>query len=152
MAAKIEIIGMKELEKLLNSIPDSVAVDALRNINRAGGQEYKAEMQSQAPVGSDNIHRNIRIQNDPEDKTAIFIGVSNKAYWARFVEFGTKVRTTKGKGPIIYGKANRGQMKPEPFIAPSIEKATPRAIDSIFQKMGKRVTSYIKRYTKKISK
>ena len=136
----IEILGVNELKKVLKELPNELGVKILQDINRSGAVEFKKSMQQKAPVGSDGIYGSIKIQKDKEDKTALLIGPSRKAYWARFIEFGTKVR----KG--------RGRISPQAFIRPAIYSANSKATKSIFENMAKRVLGFLKRETKKTRK
>jgi HK97 gp10 family phage protein len=149
---KIDIIGAKELMAVMNELPDKLNVGLLRNINKVGAKEFKEEMKSNVPVGSDGIFNAIKIQNDKSDKTGVLVGVGGVAFWARFLEFGTQIRKTKGGGPIQFKQASRGVMKPEPFLAMAIERVHPRALKAIFDNMGLTVTKFLKSNLRKINK
>jgi len=148
----VDVFGVKELKKLFDDLDDdALSLQILQDINREGANLYKKEMQNRAPVGSDNIYKSIKIEKDRSDKTSLIIGPSLKAFWARFIERGTKVRTTKGRGPVQFKRGERGKINPEPFIQPAIESATPNAKKRIFDNMGKRVLNFLKRRTKQIN-
>ena len=148
---KAGVYGAKELIKLFDEIPASLSVDILRNINRSGARIYKDEIRSSAPVGNDHIYKAVKIENDRRDKTAIYAGVGSKGFMARFIEFGTAVRKTKGNGDVQKKPASRGSITPRPFVQPAIERATKPAIDNIWKDMGKVVLRTIRRAAKKVS-
>ena len=148
----MDVLGATELMKVLDDLPNDLGVKVLKDINRSGATIYRNEIKSAAPVGDDRIYKAIKIQNDRTDGTGLLVGVGSKAFWARFIEFGTTIRRTKGKGEVQKKAASRGKMNAKPFVAPAIEGSTERAIEAIFNKMGKRVFLFLKRETKKVNK
>jgi HK97 gp10 family phage protein len=153
MAKKpIEIIGGLELEKLLDQIPVELNAKALRAINRSGALVYRDAIKAKTPVGQDDIYNAVKIQNDRDDPTGLHVGITNKAFWARFIEFGTKLRRTSGSGKIQKKSGKRGSITADPFVGDAITAATPKAIDAIFTNAGQKLYNFLKRETRKASK
>jgi len=149
MAADIQVFGAKELEAMFKSLPNELNVKILQSINRSGAAVYKSKLQETSPVGSDNIYNSIKIERDKEDGTGLLVGPGTDGFTARWIEFGTVVRQTKGKGPKQFKSAGRGTIQAKPFVLPAIETSTPAAIQSIFVNMGKKVSAFLKSHSKK---
>lgn len=135
---EIEVIGAKELKKLFVDInDDALSLAILKDINRAGANLYKKELKSKAPK---TVKKNIKVSAIKDDKTGLIIGPTSGAFWARFLEKGTKVR----KGP-------RGRISPKPFVWPTIESNETKVVNEIYNKMSKRVLNWLKRKTKNLN-
>lgn len=146
----MSVFGAKELEQVFKQLPNELNVKILKAVNREGAKVYKSKMESNTPVGNDRIK--IKIANDKTNLTSIWVGVNPKQWWARWIEFGTKQRRTKGRGPKQFKKADRGKMNPRAFISPAIEAVTNQAIKAIFDNMGRTVNNFLKRETRKVNK
>jgi HK97 gp10 family phage protein len=139
----IEVLGGKELQAILSKLPAEMEAKGARAILRSGATVFRNKMKDLAPVGDDKIYNAIKMMDDRNDKTAIHVGVTTKAFWARFYEFGTVVRKTK-KG------ANRGQMTDEnAFVQRAIDAALKPAIDAIFKQGSRKLANFLKRELRK---
>lgn len=141
------IDGAKELDKLLSGLPKALEVKILRSVHREAAKVIQEEMKAKAPVGNDSIYNNIKVGHNKadDDKTNITVGVTSKGFVARFVEYGTQVRTTK-KG------WNRGDMQPRPFIQPAINSKMDTVMNNLTENYAETINKYLEREVKKISK
>ena len=148
----IEIFGIDQLQKVLEDLPDVLGVELLQKINQEGAKVIKDEMKARAPVGNDTIQDAVKIERGREDKTSVLVGVGSKAFKARWIEFGTRNRTTSGKGPVQFGSASRGSIIAKPFVAPAVEASIDKAADTIWENLGKTTLRFLNAKLKKIPK
>ena len=146
----IDVLGAVELMKVLDDLPNDLGVKVLKTINRSGANIFRNEIRAASP--GETIPKNIKVQSDKFNKTGFLVGIGRDAFMARFKEFGTVVRKTKGKGKVQKKAANRGQMTAKPFIQPAIERVMEQAITAIFDGAGKRVYNFLRRETRKVNK
>lgn len=158
----IRIEGLKDVYKALNGLPPNVKGAALRSVHRKAAAITQGEMVRRAPVGSSrtsntrrekkmgDLRDNIKIGNDRENLSGVIVGVFN-AFWARFIERGTKQRTTQGRGKYRAG-ANRGKVTARPFIEPAIESTYQKTAKYINKNYMQIIKSYLQRKNKRISK
>lgn len=142
---RFELNGAKEIDKILSQLPVKMQAKILASINREGAKIVQAEMKKNAPVGNDVIHNNIKIKKDKENLTGVTVGVTSKGFVARFIEYGTVLRTTK-KG------FQRGAMRPKPFIKRSIDNKIKEVISHITDNYAALVQKYLTKEVKKINK
>jgi HK97 gp10 family phage protein len=146
----VEIIGAKELIKALEELPNQLGVQLLRDTNRSGARFIRDELKGVVP--SQKARNKIQIKNDPDDKTAVQVGLTTDAYYVRFLEKGTIERKTKGKGPKQFKAAARGRITPRPFFDQMLERSSQSTVDFIFEKLGRTIESFLKRNIKKLNK
>jgi hypothetical protein len=87
----------------------------------------------------------IGITSDRNDRTGLFAGVTSKAFWIRFVEKGTELRTTKSG-------ANRGQIKAKPTVIPIIESQIDNVVNFFNNDFGEEINKILLKRIKKLSK
>lgn len=150
---KFELHGAKEANEILKSLNAKDRIEIYYRLNRKGANEVKKQLQAAAP--SSSIAKGVAIVRSKINKTAVLIGFLKKAFYVRFKEFGTEIRSTKGKGK--YKKeANRGQMKPEPFVQGAHDAAVSelqiKLGQNYLKELNKILKAKIKSVNKKISK
>ena len=130
--SKIELDGVKELFQALDKLPTVLKAQTLRSVNRQAAKITQKEMKSKSP--SERVKVSIKIQADRSNKSGVMVGPTLN--WARWFEYGTKVRTTRTG-------ANRGVMNPEPFIETAIDNSIPETVKFINENLGQLVAKFL---------
>lgn len=124
---KFKIEGLKEVEKMLKSLPKTANDKVLYDINRTAAKIVKDQLSADAPDGinnsksEDKAANNVVIAKSKTNRTGVLIGFAKKVFYVLFIERGTKVRKTKKRG-------TRGSITRKPFIEESHAKAYPKVI------------------------
>jgi HK97 gp10 family phage protein len=172
----IKVTGLSQLDKALREFAPKVQRKMLTKSLRAAAKVVQTEAQASAPSDTGTLKRNIvvrsaskrgaaaRVSIGIRTKTATFADsaknrragragkryrVAGDAYYARFVEFGTKSHTLIAKRKVMRG-GKRGVFafevggktvfarsikhpgtRPRPFLRPSLERKTPQAIEAM---------------------
>lgn len=142
---KFAIEGAKEIAEILNKLPLQVQASVLKSVNREGAKIVLDEMKKSAPVGDDRIFKSIKIRSDKENVTGVTVGPGKKAFWARFIEYGTAKRSNDAG-------ANRGSISPKPFIRPSIDRTIDKVIKHVAGNYAELVDKYLSKQVKRINK
>lgn len=121
--ADVELKGAKELEKLLNLLPDTVAKKVTVLALKAGGRVLVKGMKQRVPVRTGALRDSITVSSASKvtkNKSLAAVGFKKPvSRIAHLVEFGTE------------------HSKAEPFIRPTIEQDGTTAIKAIGENMGK---------------
>lgn len=126
---KIELHGAKELDAVLRQLPDRVERQVLGAGIRSGATLVRREIMRDAPRGSEPPHpkygrlvTNIAVSKRQVRPGAVGYTVhSGRAFWARFLEFGTRF------------------MAARPFFRPAFDRAAEPAIKRIAAQIAKGV-------------
>lgn len=146
MAKEFDLQGVKEFDKLLDSLDPLTHAKLLQDFNvEVAKKTVLPELKNNCPVGDDRLYNDLKVRKDKADKTGVFVGNTTDTFWARFYEFGTVTRVTK-KG------TNRGKIEPKPFIEKSIDSSVPNALKYFSEKFGERMHKILKRNVKRINK
>ena len=133
MAKELRLDGIQAAFAMLDGLPAKMQANTLRSVHRnivnKTLKPYKPTLH-----GVDEF---IKTTTDRQDPTAIQFGVESKAFWFRFLEYGTVSRKTK-KG------AGRGTMKPEPFW----RRFTDGQVANVVRKGNDEYTSLIGKFIK----
>ena len=138
MAKELRLEGIQEAFAMLDGLPTHMKATTLRSVHRG---IVNKTLKSNKPTvhGVDEF---TKVATDREDRTAILFGVLSKAFWFRFLEYGTKARKTK-KG------ASRGTMTPQPFwrrfIAAQLPKVVRKGNDEYTALIAKFIKSKLRR-------
>ena len=157
MTKKFKIDGMAEVEKALHDLPLMLKAQALRQFNRDVARKItKNKLEAARPKHADSVG----ISTDRQDKTAIYVGMTMNAYYLRFMEFGTKLRKTRGKGKRANSKAkkykagvNRGVMPiTRPFVEKTIDGQMKDVINFARKEYGNSISRWLNRKLKATNK
>lgn len=153
MAGKTyEIEGLKEVDEALASLPKEIHDKVIKNfLSKAGRMFITSELKTRMPytqqirwgrfAGKDRFITT----TDPNDKNAIYAGLSRDSYWVRWADGGTIVRHTK-KG------WSRGQILPRNKIKTIINSQIEPIIDFARNEFGNEILKILERKVKKIRK
>ena len=168
----LEIKGLKELNNLLNKLPDKIAKKPLQNALRAGGNVVVKAAKAKAPVDTGLLRDSISVRKSKEKTGAVHyqVGVYQKTgkkrpFYAHMIEFGTGAyySGTGGKslrapyeivpkkaGSLFFGGLFRESIihpgiRPAPFMRPAVDNYTDAALDSVVNYMQKRIPKEMKK-------
>lgn len=157
-----KIQGFKEMDQLLNLLPEQVARKLADNAVRAGGNLLAKKVDEKAP-GS--IKGEIVVKKDKKSQHSVGykIGVSKKVHIAHLIEFGTaphKIATGKkskrkkrnkkvlSDGSKFFGnEINHPGTKAEPFFRPALEENQAEYLKKVGQILARGLAREAARFT-----
>jgi HK97 gp10 family phage protein len=171
--SQVSISGLKELDKILKTLPANVERNVLRGALRAGqnviAKAAKSNLRSNGSVDSGELERSVRVKFKRKSekfgwvRSYVFAG-SKKAYYANWVEFGTASyysgngRTTgapyeitpKVAGSLFLGgvfaqSVVHPGIKPKPFLRPAFDKNSEAALVAAAKYMQTRIPKELKK-------
>lgn len=138
MAEQFEIQGLKDVEQALKDLPVKMQASIYRALNRKAVKKFVVDNIRNTINYSSNTEKGITVISDRSDKTGVYGGVMNSAYWLRFADRGTASRQTH-KG------ANRGAITGKNQIQPIILGS----VDDIVKYMNEEVGTEIEKILEK---
>lgn len=141
--------GGAELQKFLDQLPAKVEANVMRAALRAGAKVIEEEAKRNVPVDSGDLRDSIRVSTRSKrgTVTASVKAGNKKAWYWRFVEFGTAAHSIDGKkgGPLSFnGLFTRSVMHPgaraKPFMRPALDAKANEALEAVGQAIAKRLT------------
>ncbi len=148
------IKGFAELEKALSEFPKKLLKNAMRRALRAGVKVIATEAKLRCPVGPPShvasvkygakegeLRRSIKIGTNTVKGSMVYGYVragSFKAYYARWVEFGTAAHRISAKnggalsfgGAVFQSVAHPGAA-PHPFMRPALDAKRGEALEAV---------------------
>lgn len=164
-SSEIQIDGLAELNALLETLPANIQGKVMRGALRAGQSVILAYAKQRVPVGPtsaenermwgayagalrDSLKISTRLKNGVA--SASLTAGNKKAFYARFVEFGTKAHTIKSKtGKVLSfnGKevpwVHHPGAKPQPFMRVAVDSQARAAVEAVAAYLGPRITKEI---------
>ena len=137
--------GLEELLKALQELPEVIQVKIFKSFVRKVGKKFIVDNLKTLLPYSDKTKSRIAITQDKSDPTAIFAGITSKAFWIRFQERGTVDRKTK-KG------YNRGQIVGNRKVESIVDSQIDPIIDYTNDQMGAEVSKWLDRNIKNTNK
>ena len=144
-STKFELEGSDAILDALDALEPRLLLAIIKAAERKSLMENVIRPVRGEIAYSADSKRAIRIVNDRQDRTGFFAGVTSDAFWLRFVEKGTKNRTTK-KG------FNRGSISPKPQIIPSILNTPDDVVEFFNKDFGQAVEAILQKRLKKLNK
>jgi HK97 gp10 family phage protein len=171
---KFEIEGLKDIQKALDKLPTKIKGKVLRRANRMQANKVKKAVKAAAPentksskisfkrvksgknkgkrrVVKHSIKANIKTASDRSNLSGVLVGIDKIAFQARFIEYGTKNRKTKGKGKYRAG-AGRGSVKAKPFFMPTVDRMIPKIIKELNTSYGDIISESLRKQSKLIKR
>jgi hypothetical protein len=140
-----KLAGTKEILEALDTLSEKEIDSLTKGAMRKSLNENIVKPVKSALPYSAQTKKGIKIVADKSIKGALWAGVSSDAFWLRFTEFGTKVRTTK-KG------ANRGAVPARAEARPAVENNIDGVINFFNEDFGQDLVRLMQRKLKRISK
>ena len=143
---KYSLDGTKEIIEALDSLDDKEILKLIKSTNRVAlNKEVIKPLKAAIPYSSRD-KKGIKIVADKEfRKTGLYAGPTTDVFWLRFLERGTKVRTTKSG-------ANRGKISARPLIAPVLDNQSEAVIDFFNKDFGDALATVMEKKLKRIKK
>lgn len=136
--AKVEIQGYKEVKDALESLPGALQADILGRVNRdILNRIVKPQVRGAIPY-SPRSRAGAGVRSQRGDKTAFLAGITTKAFWLRYIEFGTKTRQTK-KG------YNRGETPATTFLERVLAGSVENVANEVNRSYGVLIEKHLKR-------
>lgn len=154
----VDILGGKELAKMLNELPLKIERNIMRSALRAGAAVIAAEARLNVPVDSAELKQSIRTSSNSKRGTVEANAVvgnrrTKKGWYATFVEFGTAphmIRAGK-KSPVLSFRDRNGEWrrvtevhhtgaKAKPFMRPAFDTKGDEAVKAVADKIRERLT------------
>lgn len=155
MKFDLDIKGIDQVNKILSQLPKDINTKVQKDINMKAAKIAADTLKRNAPSGnstkkpSNQIENNIKVVAKPGTQQTILVGLTKTVFYAKFIEFGTKVRKVLGRNDRYKG-ANRGKVTARPFIARSFDQASNNIISFMNTNYLKLVNASIKKHIKKL--
>lgn len=146
--AKITLHGFDQLERNLKRVGNEAAGKILTKGVRAGMNVIRKEARARVPNHEHagvQLHKEIKTRISRRERHGIrgAIFVSNKAWWARFIEFGTvthRIRAKSngvlaGEGEVFGTEVAHPGQRQHPFLRPAADAKGKAAISAMGRKM-----------------
>lgn len=141
--SSVTIKGLDEVYKILEELPDSIQGEVFQKIAREiGAKEVIPAVKSSLPY-SPETESHIKVANEGNRSTAVLVAPTYKAFFLRFLEFGTTLRKTN-KG------FNRGSISSRPFLQRAYEDSIDKVSKYLSEKLADRMTTFINKAKKKL--
>lgn len=153
----INISGGKKLAEFLQSLPLKIERNIMRAALRSGARVIADEAKRNVPVQLGDLKKSIRTGSNKKRKgvEAYARAGNKKAYYYRFVEFGTAahiIKAGKNKQKLVFtardGKkvealqVNHPGAKAKPYMRPALDAKAQDAIVAVTNKIKERLTEY----------
>jgi HK97 gp10 family phage protein len=150
----IHISGGKELGQFLQSLPLKIEKNIMRAALRAGARVIANEAKLNVPIQDGDLKRSIRTgSNAKKGKVEAYAKAGDKKAWYyRFVEFGTAAHIIKGKnGGMLRFMAKNGKAIQtlqvshpgaiaKPYMRPALDSKSGEAVMAVSNKIRERLT------------
>lgn len=136
------IKGFKELSRRLKNMEGKVAQKVVRRGSARMAQIVAKEMKQAVPRGKGNLRKSITYSNKRNRrggfsaKVGAFRTARADGFYAKFVEFGTKKHTIRGKtkksvsvGGSQFSEVQHPGNRANPFIEPAFKRSYRRAMN-----------------------
>lgn len=148
------VTGLAELQQFLDQLPAKLEKNVLRGAMRAGAKVQMERAKQIVPVEAAGPHAGA-LRDSLRIKTSVRNGVvkasvsagNKKAYWARWVEFGTAphfIKPKNRKSLFFAGLAreviNHPGAKKHPFMRPALDGTVQAAVQAVGAYIRKRLT------------
>lgn len=154
----VDILGAKELAKMLNELPLKIERNIMRAALRAGASVIAAEARRNVPVDSNELKSTIRTSSNSKRGTVEANAVvgnrrTKKGWYATFVEFGTAphiIKAGKNKQRLSFRdrngvwrtvlEVNHTGATAKPFMRPAFDSKGEEAVKAVADKIRERLT------------
>lgn len=154
MPDDINIVGGKELAQFLQQLPLKIEKNIMRAALRAGARVIADEAKQNVPVQYGDLKKSIRTgSNAKKGRVEAYAKAGDKKAWYyRFVEFGTAAHIIKGKsgnnlkfttkdGKLIQiPQVNHPGAKAKPYMRPALDSKGDDAVLAVTNKIRERLT------------
>lgn len=140
--------GIKEVQDALKHLNHKMGSSLLRSWNRKTAKNVVIPSIRNS-IHSKRAQNNIKVQSARGEKRAVIVGPTSAAYWERWLQMGTKQRTTK-KG---YNRGSiRGNNQLEGAYEQLVDPVVEYAVNNMKKEVAKMLRSKIRSADRKLSK
>lgn len=148
-AENTTIVGGRQLDDLLKTLPAKVEKNIMRAALRAGASVMLEEVKQRIPADTGQLRASARITTrGKQGSVSASVKVGNFVAWyAHLVEFGTKRHIIKAKrdsavrfGGITVEQVNHPGTTGHPFMRPAAEAKFGESIQAVEKKVRERLT------------
>lgn len=138
------IIGGRELDELLQTLPTKIEKNITRAGLRAGAVVFREEVRNNVPVSSGALKKSVRITTRAKaGQVSASVKVGNATAWyAHLVEFGTRphvISAAPRRGLSVNGTPRREVNHPgvqgKPFVRPAVDAKFTEAVAAVEKKV-----------------
>lgn len=154
--AKINVLGLKELQDVFTALPKVYQENVLYQANRAAAKPLIEKEKLLAPEGpTGRTIDSIGVIRNKVNRGlgGVIVGPRRSKRYrgnaAHLIEFGTKPRATKGRGKYK-ASANRGIMPGTPFVKPAFEATKDQVVARINDEIGKKTVTQMRRFIRNV--
>jgi len=142
-----KIEGTKEILEALDVLNQKETTNLIKSVNRKALNINVIKPLKSALPYSAATKKAIRILSDRGEykDTGLWAGATTDSFWLRFLEKGTKLRTSDTG-------ANRGKITPRPIITRTIDSNTDGIIDFFNKDFGDTLADIMQKKLKRITK
>ena len=141
----VQIKGLKELGEALQTLPVKLERNVMRSAMRAGMKIIMDEARANVPARTGALRDSFKISTRVTRGTVtakVSVG-DRKAFYGRFVEFGTAAHVirAKNRGQLLffaggfYRSVNHPGATPRPFMRPAFDSKHPQALQAFANKV-----------------
>lgn len=141
---KYELKGVKEVLDALEALEPKQLLSIIKAVERKALNETIVKPLKAALPYSAQTEKSIRVVQDKYNRLGFWAGITSDAFWLRFVEKGTDIRTTESG-------ANRGSISARNNAVPTILGQTDDVIKFFNEDFGTEVEKIINRKLKKLN-
>jgi HK97 gp10 family phage protein len=144
----LQLKGGADLQKFLDSLPADVEKNVMRGGLRAGAKVLKDEAVEFVPVNTGDLKNSLKIKTSSGNgivRARVVIG-NKMAFYAHFIEFGTKPHVIKAAANklLVFGNfigrsvLHKG-VKPKPFLRNALDSGAASALSATTAYIRKRL-------------
>lgn len=144
------IVGGRELDAFLQSLPVKVEKNILRSALRAGVNEFKDAAKANIRDQSGDLRRSVRVSTRVKGGTvsASLKAGNEKAWYWHFVEFGTAAHRIGPKNAkalalagVVVNFVNHPGARAKPFMRPAFDLKAGAALEAVAAQIRARLTA-----------
>jgi HK97 gp10 family phage protein len=138
-ASGIEIVGDKEVQRILDEIAPNHARNLMRATIHGVASIIAKDAKANAPKDTGNLKRNIKAKRkkSPPDSPVSEVHIKSDGFYWRFIEYGTSGKTSQPE---------------RPFVRPAIDRARSNLSAIIREQFGQKLEKALARQAKKDAK
>jgi HK97 gp10 family phage protein len=146
----VNVKGLAELQKLLDTLPAKLEANAMRAALAAGARVIRDEAKANVPVKTGTLRAGLKVSTRSRRGvvTATVKAGGKHAYLANWIEFGTAAHFIKPKtakslfiaGLFSNGVAHPG-VQPKPFMRPALDSQAGAAVVAVGEYLKKRLST-----------
>ena len=136
MADSAHVNGLDQLQKMLDTVTPKLEQNIMRGALRSGMNQVKPIAQAKVNSVSGELARSLKVGTRARGGTVTAsLKAKGKAFYARFVEYGTAAHVIAGKnggwlnfGGVFRRSVNHPGARAKPFLRPALDSQAQAAL------------------------